>query len=433
MRIGARQSRRRNKEVPMLKDLFPQGYSRYASLPLLGGLMDEFTSWLAEQGYTRRTRRLQLRDTFRIDGYLCRRGVRDVSEITHNHLNACWTWYRRRSPGMASTAHVLQRFLGVHELVPPPVFKSPSRTSVQVTAYSEYLRDVRGFGHSAVRNHIFTVRQFLDHLQYESEPSILEVLAPSEIESFVQRTGKKRSRASLQHTVAHLRSFLRFLAATRLVRPGLYREIDTPRLYRLEKLPRVAMPWATVRAFLDSIDRTTRLGFRDYTMFFFMATYGLRCCEIVALTLDAIDWRAESLQVRSRKNGGPLVLPLTEDAGALLLNYLQHGRPASPRREVFLRMRAPAGAMKPTAVGEAFRGQIRKSGLEIPLQGPHCLRHSYAVHLLRLGTSLKSIGDLLGHRLAESTCMYLRLAIDDLREVALPVPLEDPRADKVEA
>jgi integrase len=193
------------------------------------------------------------------------------------------------------------------------------------------------------------------------------------------------------------------------------------------------MPWATVRAFLDSIDRTTRLGFRDYTMFFFMATYGLRCCEIVALTLDAIDWRVDSLQVRSRKNGGPLVLPLTEDAGALLLNYLQHGRSASPRREVFLRMRAPAGAMKPTAVGEAFRGQIRKSGLEIPLQGPHCLRHSYAVHLLRLGTSLKSIGDLLGPRLAESTCMYLRLAIDDLREVALPVPLEDPRADKVEA
>lgn len=416
----------------MLKDLFPQGYFRYASLPLLGGLMDEFTRWLAEQGYTRGTRRLQIRDTFRIDGYLRRRGVRDVSEITHDHLNACWTWYRRRSPGLASAAHVLEHFVGVHELVPPPVIKSPSRTSVQITAYSDYLRDVRGFGHSAVRNHMFTARQFLDHLQYESEPSSLEVLAPSEIERFVQRTGKTRGRASLQHTVAHLRSFLRFLAATRLVRPGLDREIDTPRLYRLEKLPR-AMPWATVRAFLDSIDRTTRLGFRDYTMFFFMATYGLRCCEIVALTLDAIDWRAESFQVRSRKNGGALVLPLTEDAGALLLNYLQRGRPASPRREVFLRMRAPAGAMKPTAVGEAFRGQIRKSGLEIPLQGPHCLRHSYAVHLLRLGTSLKSIGDLLGHRLAESTCMYLRLAIDDLREVALPVPLEDPGADKVEA
>jgi integrase len=62
------------------------------------------------------------------------------------------------------------------------------------------------------------------------------------------------------------------------------------------------------------------------------------------------------------------------------------------------------------------------SGLPIPFHGPHCLRHSYAVHLLRQGVSLKTLGDLLGHRLADSTCVYLRLATDDLRGVALPVP-----------
>jgi site-specific recombinase XerD len=60
--------------------------------------------------------------------------------------------------------------------------------------------------------------------------------------------------------------------------------------------------------------------------------------------------------------------------------------------------------------------------LPIPFQGPHCLRHTYAVHLLRRGISLKTLGDLLGHRTAESTCVYLRLATDDLRSVALPVP-----------
>lgn len=64
-----------------------------------------------------------------------------------------------------------------------------------------------------------------------------------------------------------------------------------------------------------------------------------------------------------------------------------------------------------------------RSGLSISLQGPHCLRHSYAVHLLRQGVSLKTIGDVLGHRSLESTCVYLRLNIDDLRTVPLNIPI----------
>jgi integrase/recombinase XerD len=89
---------------------------------------------------------------------------------------------------------------------------------------------------------------------------------------------------------------------------------------------------------------------------------------------------------------------------------------------VFLRVRPPAGVLKPTAVTEVFQTRARRSGLAIPFQGPHCLRHSLAVQLLREGVSLKAIGDVLGHRSVESTCVYLRLATEDLRDVALSVP-----------
>jgi site-specific recombinase XerD len=85
-------------------------------------------------------------------------------------------------------------------------------------------------------------------------------------------------------------------------------------------------------------------------------------------------------------------------------------------------MRAPIGLLKPTAITEAFQSLVRRSGLSVPFEGPHCLRHSFAVHLLKNGTPLKTIGDILGHRTAESTSMYLRLATGDLREVALVVP-----------
>ena len=110
------------------------------------------------------------------------------------------------------------------------------------------------------------------------------------------------------------------------------------------------------------------------------------------------------------------ILPLAET--------LERDRPDLSHREVFLRVRAPAGVLKPTAVTEAFQAWTRRGRLPIPYQGPHCLRHSLAVHLLRRGTSVKAIGDLLGHRSAEATCVYLRLAVDDLRDAALEVPSE---------
>lgn len=159
-------------------------------------------------------------------------------------------------------------------------------------------------------------------------------------------------------------------------------------------------------------------------MFLLVTTYGLRTSEVAALRLDDINWRAGRLCISRRKTVTPLVLPLTTEVGAAVAEYLRRDRPKLPDREVFLRVRAPAGKLKPTAVTEAFQGWTRRSGLIIPFQGPHCLRHSLAVHLLREGTSLKAIGDLLGHRSSEATCVYLRLHVDDLRDAALDIPPE---------
>jgi len=171
------------------------------------------------------------------------------------------------------------------------------------------------------------------------------------------------------------------------------------------------------------------MGLRDYAMFLLIATYGLRASEVVAVGLDDIHWRRGVLRIHQRKTSSPLELPLTNEVVSALVKHLKRTPPPEPYRRVFLRMRAPMGLLKPTAVAEAFQALVRKSGLGISYQGPHCIRHSYAVHLLKIGTSLKTIGDILGHRTAESTSMYLRLATGDLREVALEIPGRDKRKD----
>jgi integrase/recombinase XerD len=405
----------------MLATLFPRDSRKYLSLPLFGPVMNDFSDWLEQEGYTRKSRRFVLQIVARMDRYLRQHRIKRLQDLTPLELHGCWKSLRRQIPTAAGTVHVMERFLTVHGVLKTSPRRVSGPTEIQVQKYSEYLRDVRGFSHSTIRNHLRTTAAFLTHLGFDHEPRRLARLEASDFESFLRKIGKDLTRGTNQHTVAELRSFLRFLATTGKARPGLESQIDTPRLYRQEQLPR-ALPWETVQAFLQSIPRDTPQGRRDHAMFFLMATYGLRCCEVVALTLDDIQWRAGLIRVPQPKTGARLELPLTDEVASVLIEYLRKVPRPTNYRQLFLRMRAPIGTLKPNAVTEAFHAWTTCSSIEIPFYGAHCMRHSYAVHLLRQGTSLKAIGDLLGHRCEESTTSYLRLATEELREVALSVP-----------
>jgi site-specific recombinase XerD len=324
---------------------------------------------------------------------------------------------------LAAVVRSLAQYLDARGvLAPAPV----TRSQRLVTAYEAYLDQVRGLADQTVHHHASTVSELLAFLRYDADPGVVRRLESRQFDAFLARVAPRICRESLQHLVAHLRSFLRFLVGRGEVAAGLESAIDTPRVYRGERLPR-SLPWETVQSFLASIDRSTPMGRRDYAMFLLITTYGLRTSEVAALRLDGIEWRASRLCVPRPKSKTPIVLPLTEEVGAAIIAYLRRDRPDLRCGEVFLRLRAPAGPLEATAVTEAFQAWTRRGRLPIPYQGPHCLRHSLAVHLLRQGTSIKAIGDLLGHRSSEATSVYLRLHVDDLRDAALEVPTEARR------
>lgn len=402
----------------MLTDFFPRLHSRYSALPIFGPALDGYASWLSVQGYRRGLVRLHVRGSRQLDEELRRRGRRTLREISREDLRGCCPKDSQEDVLLASTVRLWERYLDEQEVLPKP---EPTRVQQLVSEYCRYLQNVRGVSTSTLKQHSWTGSRFLVHIGYEANPSQLSHISGNDIETYVRTRGQRANRASLQHEIAHLRSFLRFLGARGEARPGLGDQIDTPRLYRGEQLPR-ALPWTTVCNLLSSIDRATPMGLRDYAIFSLITTYGLRASEIVALTLDDIQWRLGRIRVSVPKTTTPLLLPLTDSVGNSLVAYLRRGRPSLPYREVFLRCRAPEGVLKPTAITEAFQTLVRRSGIKIPYQGAHCLRHSYAVRLLRQGVSLKTIGDVLGHRNAESTCVYIRLAVEDLRGVALSLP-----------
>ena len=402
----------------MLRELFPRFHGRILAQPILGPFLDGFSEWLFQHGHTKVAVRRHIRTARILEGRLADAGIQSAEELTRSTLRDCLPSYSRDDVGRAALVSALDRYL----LAEGRFNRDPlCPREEKAMAYGEHLRKARGFAPSTVHQHTNTAIAFLDHLHYEGSLETLAHINASVIESFVKSTGQRIGRTSLQHSIAQVRGFLRYLALRGEASQGLDTQIDSPRVYRGDCLPR-ALPWETVKAFLRAIDRSTPMGMRDFAIFLLIVTYGMRANEVVGLQLEDIEWRKERIRVFQRKTGGNLFLPITDTVGTGLINYLQNGRPNLPCREVFLRARAPEGILMPTAVNEAFQAWGRRGGLGIPFQGPHCLRHSLAVHLLQQGASLKEIGDLLGHRNAESTCIYIRLAVEDLRDVALPLP-----------
>jgi integrase/recombinase XerD len=405
----------------MLTQLRPKAHQAYRSLPILGPIVDEFTDWAHRCGYEVKSFGSQLGNIRYLAHFFRRRGLRSLKELTPLHFDAAWMQLRKKNRSRGCAVRQVQRFLRqVHGLVQESSTPATQSES-ELRRYAEYLQRVRGFAEHTIASHTSCLRAFLKFIGYDRSTSAIPHLATERVESFVRAQAKICNRFSLQHVVGYLRGFLRFqYAEGKLSRP-LHTVIDTPRVYRLERLPR-ALPWPQVQALLRSVDRSQPHGLRDYTMLFLMAACGLRSSEVVALTLDDIDWRAGVLRIPQRKTRQHLILPLTDEVGNVLQRYLKKDRRPSQRRELFRRARAPFGPLDSTSMHDIFNHRVRCSGLNIAAQGTYCLRHAFAVRLLRQGVTLKTIGDALGHRDPESTAVYLRLAVEDLREVGLPVP-----------
>lgn len=405
----------------MITQMFPRAFQKYLDLPVLGPLMDEYAAWLVEQQYTPQSGRLRLQMVARVCEFLKNRGIHRIEDVSENDLQACYQLFRRKFTRQAGSVRVLTKFLMEQAVVQPSPAPEPGPKEILLNKFMDHLRDEHGYASSTVRGQSNYTSEFLDLLKYEEAHNRLASLSITDIDDFIQHMAKRMSRASLQCVTSSLRNFLRFLVVEGVIPPGLENQIDTPCVYRQEKLPR-SLPWLTVQAFLQSIDRNTAAGKRDYAIFSLIAVYGLRACDVADLKLEDIKWRAKCIRICQTKTGGPLELPLIDEVGLALYNYLKGVPRYGNYRHVFLCINAPGGILKSRAIIRAFERWAQRSGLDIPYKGPHCLRHSMAIHMCRQNIPLKTIGDILGHRTPESTASYIRLQTEDLREVALNVP-----------
>jgi site-specific recombinase XerD len=187
-------------------------------------------------------------------------------------------------------------------------------------------------------------------------------------------------------------------------------------------LPR-ALSEGDLRAVLAQFDTRTATGQRDLAMLRCMSDLGLRVGEVVALTLDEIDWRRGVLMIPAGKSRRARLLPLPATLGRAITDYLRRGRPTSADRHLFLRHSVMAGTpVTHTLIRGVFRRAYVKATGRCDSVGTHVLRHTAAARMRATGHSLKGIADILGHQSVDTTAIYVKLDVEALRTVALPWP-----------
>lgn len=192
---------------------------------------------------------------------------------------------------------------------------------------------------------------------------------------------------------------------------------------RQQRLPAVFTEDETAKI-LSSFDRENPMGKRNYAIFLLAARMGLRSCDIKALEFGFINWTEKTVSFTQKKTKKYLTLPLPDDVGWAIIDYLKNGRPVSDSKYVFIQHTPPYGQYKD--LRNVLVKQMRKAGIETPANkriGMHCFRHSLATAMLENGVPLPVISQTLGHADIASTEVYLRINISQLRLCALEVEL----------
>ena len=227
------------------------------------------------------------------------------------------------------------------------------------------------------------------------------------------------ARRSIARALSALRTFYRFLGATRGVEVNPPRATRTPKPAR--RLPTHLDRAETELVFAEAERRAAAGGFRearDLAMLELFYATGIRLSELAGLNEPDLDLVSDQVKVRG-KGKKERIVPVGRHAGRALRDYFRQrdallAGSGNDRRPVFLNTRGRR--LTPRGVQLAVRGVLdtlpRGRDLHV-----HSLRHSFASHLLDAGADLRAVQELLGHASLSTTQVYTHTSVERLKKV----------------
>jgi integrase/recombinase XerD len=401
------------------KHVVPGHSKRFSNGPLAPHI-DEFSAYLTKDGYARLSVRYKYRLMKSLDCWLGRHKVALV-DVDEAQLRRFITHRRRRvhiRPGdLLTLRQVLGRLRNLGCIPPLPQRVDRSALGNLIQGFERFLSAERGVSQATVISYLPEVRRFLTQA-FRGRALRPERLQLSDLHRFILREANHVSPRSVKRKTTALRWFLRFLQLHGIIQNDLAAGLPSISNRRLADIPK-SLASEKIKQLLDSCDRSTDAGKRNYAILLLLARLGLRAGEVRALTLDDLDWERGEVIVHGK--GQRLDrLPLPKAVGQAVANYLRHARPACSTRVLFVRLQAPLRGLRRNAIGCLVNRALDRAGLDPDFRGTHLFRHSLATNMLRKGATLNEIGQVLRHAQPVTTQIYAKVDIKALRGIALP-------------
>ncbi|MGI9099026.1 MAG: tyrosine-type recombinase/integrase [Solirubrobacteraceae bacterium] len=383
----------------------------------MGPFVDGYRVSLLELGYSPLTAVHSLTALGHLGRWMAREGV-DVDQLDAGVVSAFLAAHVK-DRGRLPTASVepLLHYLRREGVLGPAVAGPLTPLDRLIGEYREWLLIERALAATTVCSCEALARRFLAKRISPHDELGVENLTGVDVTGFLIGESARVRLGSAACYANRLRSLLRFLSVRGLADPGLVECVPSVGRWRDAHLPQFPARPAIDRL-LDSCDRSSVVGARDFAILMLLARLGLRAVEVSRLELVDLRWRAGEIEVdgKGHERGR---LPLPSDVGDALVGYLTLRRHSGSRR-VFLTVRAPTRPIEPSGVRSVVRDACRRAGVE--RIGAHRLRHALASALLREGASLLEISQVLRHKDLETTAIYAKVDLTRLRQAAQPWP-----------
>lgn len=290
--------------------------------------------------------------------------------------------------------------------------------SIYLMQYLDWLEIQKGYSPQTIKGRYCLLKVFLNEVGIRCK-SFTDLMA-IDIDAILNKRHNEDgcNRRTISSMASVIRNFLQYAELQRWCKPGLSLSVKAPRIYHLDTLPS-SPPWEIIQKLIESKHTDAPTDIRNYPILLLLAVYGMRCSEVTCLKLKDIDWRNEQLYLHRAKNCKPQIFPLLPIVGDAILRYIKEVRQNDSHLEyVFLCRRFPYRPLSNSAIYNIVSFGLKKECLTMQHYGPHCLRHGCATRLINSGFSLKEIADQLGHQQLDTTRIYAKVDITNLRKVA---------------
>lgn len=282
--------------------------------------------------------------------------------------------------------------------------------------FLDYLEIQKGYSDLTIASYRREINDFIIFMRKEGYESFSDASYQVIRGYLIDLDHRKLTHSTINHKLSTLRSFYKYLYRDEQVDDNPFKlmsSLKTPQrnpdfLYLEDMLD-----------YLDSIDTTGLLGLRNKAMLELMYASGLRCSEVVNLTLDCVDLSQNMMLIHGKGNKDRYV-PFHDVAKEWLTAYLEGARKelmsAQHERHDYVFVNARGRQLTNRGVQDIVN---RTMALYDPIRKihPHTIRHSFATHLLDAGMDLRVIQELLGHENLSTTQVYTHVTKEKLQQI----------------